>query len=297
MQTWDHRSYSQYIGTDKEMSRKPRYSIITAIRNQRDANELFIESLKKYSSLPFELIIVDNASTDGSPELFEKAGATVIRNTKNYSYPYSQNQGIRAATSDLFFFLNNDLILSKEWDLRSVEIIENKNLEVFSWATTDRTETNTSTKKIIRRWKRIKSIISFILGINKKTLRWMTSLMYGEWEAYTNNRYEKFKNTCIENFSGSAVGMTRKAFEKVGYWDERIQSADFDLFLRVKERQKNQKDLGPIQLMLGVYLHHFQRLSFKNAPVAPFADAQNIINLEKKWDATFISNSLADLKT
>ena len=277
------------------MSKNPRYSIITAIRNQKDANELFLESLIKYSTLPYELIVIDNASTDGSAELFEKAGATVIRNTKNFSYPVSQNQGIKAAKSDLFFFLNNDMFLSKAWDQRSLEIIENKKLEIFSWATTDRIETEISTKKTNRRWKLIKNFFCYVLGVNKKTLSWMIRLMYGNWESFTDERYKKFNDTCIENFSGSAIGMTRKAFEKIGYWDERIQGADFDLYLRVKERQKKERDMGPIQLMVGVYFHHFQRLSFKTARVMPFADAENIIQIEEKWDSQFISTSLADL--
>lgn len=276
-------------------SSAPRFSIITAIRDQKAVNELFLESLKRYTSLPYELIIIDNASTDGSTELFEKAGARIIRNTENYSYPVCQNQGIKAAKSDIFFFLNNDMILSRHWDTRSLEIIEKKKLEVFSWATTDRLESEVATKKIKRRWKRIKYVLTFLFKVNSKSLIWMVQLMYKNWERFTESRYTKFQDQCIENFSGSAVGMTRAAFEKIGLWDERIQGADFDLYLRVKDRQQKFKDISPMQLMLGVYIHHFQRLSFKNARFKPFADTKNIIAIEKKWNSSFIESALADL--
>ena len=39
-------------------------SIITAVHNQLAMNKLFVESLHKYSTMPFELIIIDNASSD-----------------------------------------------------------------------------------------------------------------------------------------------------------------------------------------------------------------------------------------
>ena len=61
-------------------------SIITAIYNQRSVNELFWHYLKLYTHFPFELIIIDNNSNDGSADFFESIGATVIRNQGNYSY-------------------------------------------------------------------------------------------------------------------------------------------------------------------------------------------------------------------
>src|SRR5947208_13580 len=70
-------------------------SIITAVYNQLAVNRLFVENLRRYTHHPYELIIIDNGSTDGSAEFFEQQGATVIRNGANYSYPHCQNQGIK----------------------------------------------------------------------------------------------------------------------------------------------------------------------------------------------------------
>jgi glycosyltransferase involved in cell wall biosynthesis len=59
-------------------------SIITAVHNQLAMNKLFMQSLRKYSAMDFELIIIDNASTDGSADFFEAAGAKVIRNDQTF---------------------------------------------------------------------------------------------------------------------------------------------------------------------------------------------------------------------
>lgn len=46
-------------------------SIITSIYNQRSMNELFYKSLIENTHNHFELIVVDNKSTDGSAEFFQ----------------------------------------------------------------------------------------------------------------------------------------------------------------------------------------------------------------------------------
>ena len=71
-------------------------SIITSIHNQYAMNRLYFEYLEKYTVHPFELIIIDNASTDESPAFFRNKGVKLITNDGNYSYPHCQNQGIAA---------------------------------------------------------------------------------------------------------------------------------------------------------------------------------------------------------
>ena len=89
-------------------------SIITAIHNQLEMNEIFWENLKKYTHYPFELIIIDNHSSDGSKEFFIEKGATVIANQANYSYPYTQNQGIKIAHGEYILILNPDTVLEND---------------------------------------------------------------------------------------------------------------------------------------------------------------------------------------
>ena len=46
-------------------------SIVTSVHNQLHMNKLFFETLQKNSALPFQLIVIDNNSTDGSKEFFK----------------------------------------------------------------------------------------------------------------------------------------------------------------------------------------------------------------------------------
>jgi len=245
-------------------------------------NRLFYKNLVEYTDFPYELIIVDNNSTDGSAEFFEQKGAIVIKNPHNYSYPYTQNQGIKIAKGEYLAFLNNDLIVSKNWASRILAIMQQKQIEIASFASNDFLEQQFFKNYIQRRWKYIKYSLRPIIGTSYLSLKVMNFLMYGNWEGFTEKRYEKFGNKTIEGFSGPCIIMTEKAIHKVGLWDERIQEADFDLYFRTKMRNLSNNDILPVQTALGIYFHHYQRLTLKSKP-RPFADASNIIPLKEKW--------------
>jgi glycosyltransferase involved in cell wall biosynthesis len=53
-------------------------SIIVAGDNQLGHNQLFLERIQRYTTGPYEVIVSDNHSTDGSAEFFEAKGCQVI---------------------------------------------------------------------------------------------------------------------------------------------------------------------------------------------------------------------------
>jgi GT2 family glycosyltransferase len=257
-------------------------SIITAVYNQLAVNRLFVDSLRRYTHHPYELIIIDNGSTDGSAEFFEQQGATVIRNGANYSYPHCQNQGVKAARFDYLAFLNNDIIVSPEWDRHLIDSMLHNRLEVITCCGIEQVESYPATRKLRRRWQRIKSLVS-LFGVSQRTLRWMHGLMYrGDWTGFAQRRYRTWHLQVKEGFVGNTVLMKRSAIDKIGPWDERIQGADFDLYLRSKERALQHGDMKPVHIALDTYIHHYIRLTFK-AGYPPFLDAANLIALDQKW--------------
>jgi len=256
-------------------------SIITAIHNQLAMNRLFWEKLQQYTQHPFELIVIDNASTDGSADYFESVGACVIRNPVNYSYPHSQNQGIAIAKFEWMAFINNDVIVSPGWDRKIIESMQANNLEVATVCGVEQLENAVVTKKIRRRWMRIKNFVS-LFGINYYTLKLMHRLMYSDWENFNARRNDLFRHKIKEGFVGNTVVMHKSAIDKIGLWDERIQAADFDLYLRSKIREQSHHDIRAVHICLDVFIHHYIRLTLKGG-YPPFADKSEMISLEEKW--------------
>jgi len=65
----------------------------------------------------FEVIVVDNGSTDGSRTLIDRLQPRVrlIANEKNLGFAAACNLGAQAATSDCVAFLNNDMRVDRRW--------------------------------------------------------------------------------------------------------------------------------------------------------------------------------------
>lgn len=89
-------------------------SIITPFFNCFDTIKKSISFLEKQSCRDFELILVDDASTDVSAEhldrLVQSADISIrlLHNDKNHGPGYSRNRGIRLAQGDYLLFLDSD---------------------------------------------------------------------------------------------------------------------------------------------------------------------------------------------
>jgi N-acetylglucosaminyl-diphospho-decaprenol L-rhamnosyltransferase len=64
-----------------------------------------------------ELIVVDNASGDETPDLAQEVAsmAKVLRNADNAGFPAACNRGAAEATGDLLVFLNPDAVVAPGW--------------------------------------------------------------------------------------------------------------------------------------------------------------------------------------
>jgi glycosyltransferase involved in cell wall biosynthesis len=262
---------------------QPKLSIITAVYNQLAMNQIYWENLVKHTQHSFELIVIDNASTDASADFFESVGARVIRNAGNYSYPVSQNQGIAIAKGEWLAFLNNDIIVSPGWDDTLIANAEHNQLDVITSCGIERIESKAATKQLRRRWNRIRGLLG-LFGTGRNSLLLMHKWMYGNWAAFSKNRQDKFKHQAVEGFVGNTVMFSRRALQILGPWDETQQGADFDLFLRTAMRAREVGDIRPMHIALDCFNHHYIRLTMKGG-YPPFVDKDKLIALDQKWTA------------
>jgi glycosyltransferase involved in cell wall biosynthesis len=259
----------------------PKLSIITAVHNQLPMNQIYWENLIRNTKNTFEVIVIDNASTDKSADFFESMGARVIRNSENYSYPASQNQGIAIAKGEWLAFLNNDIIVSPEWDETLILNALHNQLDVLTSCGIERVEDKNATKKLRRRWNRIRGLTS-LFGTGRSSLLMMHKWMYGNWFAFTEKRKETFKNQAIKGFVGNTVMLSRRGLEILGPWDETQQAADFDLYLRTAMRARDVGDIRPMHIALDCFNHHYIRLTLKGG-YPPFIDKDKLIPFDQKW--------------
>ncbi len=88
----------------------PVVSAVVVSYNTKDDLRLCLRSLSGNVSLPLEVVVVDNASTDGSAAAAreELPDARVIENRENLGFAAAANAGWRAARASSVLFLNSD---------------------------------------------------------------------------------------------------------------------------------------------------------------------------------------------
>ena len=92
--------------------------------------------------------------------------------------------------------------------------------------------------------------------------------------------------------------ITRRGLNIVGLWDERIQEADFDLFMRTKKRSMEVGDIKPCQIAIGSFIHHFGKMTVKyGVKRNPFADQDKQLRLVEKWTAEEVDELHPNNKT
>lgn len=92
-----------------------KISVVIPTWNRRDLLLRVLGALAAQTLRPFEVIVVDNASTDESAEAAADAGARVLRLAENQGFAKAVNAGLREAQGDLVAILNNDVDLAESW--------------------------------------------------------------------------------------------------------------------------------------------------------------------------------------
>jgi 2-polyprenyl-3-methyl-5-hydroxy-6-metoxy-1,4-benzoquinol methylase len=95
---------------------QPLVSIIVLTWNELEYTRQCVDSVLRHTPQPYELIFVDNGSTDGTQDYVRSiADAKVILNPTNLGFAAGNNQGLTVAAGEFVVLLNNDTIVTAGW--------------------------------------------------------------------------------------------------------------------------------------------------------------------------------------
>jgi len=97
--------------------------VVVVTWNRRDLLDSCLQSLTRQKlNQPFEVVVVDNGSDDGSPQMVLREYARgagfrlqMIRNSENFGFCAANNQGFAASHSEFVALLNNDAEAAPDW--------------------------------------------------------------------------------------------------------------------------------------------------------------------------------------
>ena len=97
-------------------------TVIIPCRNAAGTIESAVSTALNQTTRPMEVIVIDDASEDGSADIAAAAGARVLRLTSRLNAGGARNHGIESARGNVVAFLDADVRIAADWLARVADI-------------------------------------------------------------------------------------------------------------------------------------------------------------------------------
>lgn len=198
--------------------------------------------ISKTKGIKFELIVIDNASTDGSVTLISKflksyAGLNfkIIKNNTNSGFGKANNQGIKIAKGDYILLLNSDTVVHDNVTGEMIRWLrEHKRIGIASCSLVNKDTSIQGTGGYFPTLMRVFSwmIIQDFPLIDKliKPFHPMKSLSFSKGDSFFMDAKE------LDWVTGAFLMVNRKVIDDVGYFDENyfMYTEEVDFCYRAK---------------------------------------------------------------
>jgi GT2 family glycosyltransferase len=227
-------------------------SFILLNYNNADYTVPCIESIQKTLEVPYEIIVVDNASADDSLERLSKIeDITLVKNSANRGFTGGNNDGVRAARGKYVVILNNDTTVyaSNINELPAVfdsygryDVIGGRMVGIDGKA---QTSGGFEPSPVIFYLQFILLCYIYI------KLPWLKSFWFAEW---TDNRVVE-----VDWAGGCFFAMRRDTYMELGGFDENIFIYLDEVDLHKRTREKG----GHIYLYPNFIIQHYGFISWR----------------------------------
>jgi len=251
-------------------------SLIILTRNRLPLTRLCLESILRYTdNSHLEIIVVDNASTDGTQAYVGRLAQQwpaiqLMCNDRNEGFARATNQGIQKARGDYIVLLNNDTIVTRGWLIRLLRYLEqDPTVGMVGPVTNDAANEQ-------------------MIAVGYTTIE--------ELEAFAEERYRRWEGRAFEiaMLQMFCVAMRRSLVDQVGLLDERFGLGTFeddDYAHRVRR--------GGYTLLCAedVFTHHFGRGTMRGLKEDTYSELfdGNRRLFERKWGVRWRPHRLRSL--
>ncbi len=214
---------------------RERWPSVSAIVPTHDGRELLgtlLSGLADGTDYPaLEVVIVDNASSDGTVEWLESMAVPfpmiIVRNARNLSFSAAMNVGAARSSGELLLFLNNDIQpIERGWLCRLVTSLEGPGTAIAGAVLVDPNRTSVTGRPIAVQHDGI------AFRLDRGVLRPVLRGLGGDVAEIIG------PDGAVAAVAAACALTRRREFEEVGGFDERYRygGEDIDLCLRLARR-------------------------------------------------------------
>ncbi len=255
-------------------------SIVIVTHNSLSLVEECLRSIEQYPpSFSFETIIIDNASTDGTPEMIagKFENVRLVANDENTGYSRGVNQGIKLGSGRMILILNPDIVL-RDGSIDNLIAFMDKTPQA-GIAASKLLYPDGRIQYSCRRFYTLQALIFRRTFLGKllpraKPLREHLMMDYDHEEVRE-----------VDWVTGACMLARREAIEKVGLMDERffLYFEDIDWCYRMKNQ-----GWSVFYVPQSVMIHRFERASAKSMFRKPFViHLLSMLRYAEKWNKIF----------
>ncbi|HLD05793.1 MAG TPA: tetratricopeptide repeat protein [Candidatus Nanoarchaeia archaeon] len=223
-------------------------SLIVITHNQLYYTRLCLESIFATTDVPYELILVDNASTDGTGAYFlslEKnkhqlspalKGLYLCLNSDNRGFAAAVNQGLKQGKGKVLGVLNNDLLFTPKWLSSLLDSMQKNKCQLIGPVCNAVEDVIQLPQLVNTSYTDVKSMLQYIGGREAAQLEYAPA----DWIA------------------GFCLLIQREVVNKIGYFDEQFGLG----FCEDEEYCYRARQAGFSVGFTQVFIHHYWHKSF-----------------------------------
>jgi hypothetical protein len=228
-------------------------SFILLNYNNTDYTIPCIESIREVVKVPYEIIVVDNGSTDNSIEKLSRCeGIRLVRNTTNRGFTGGNNDGVRVARGRYLVILNNDTILEDKRINELPSILDSLGRYDVVGGRLIGVDGRIQPSGGYEPYSLFLFLQFTVLCYKKIHLPWLKEFYFSEWGD------EEVKR--VDWASGCFFAMRRDAFFELGGFDENIFIYLDEVDLHKRARNKG----GKVYLYPQLVIRHYGQISWGN---------------------------------
>ena len=139
---------------EDQYSDVPRISVIIPLYNGERYIAQALDSVLGQSLMPFEIIVVDDGSTDGSCEILDTYGDRIVRVfQENSGTAAARNAGVKTSSGDMLAFLDQDDCWTEDKLKKQVSVLSNDPNAQIAWGLVQQFISPELSEKFRRRYR------------------------------------------------------------------------------------------------------------------------------------------------